>query len=554
MSIPEGYIEEIRNSIKLSSIVQNKVKLIKRGKNFVGLCPFHNEKTPSFNILDDEGFYHCFGCGAHGDLISFIRNTENIGFVEAVEKISSLAGIKLPSNYQYDDSLYQKKKELLRLMDVVSDYYLDQLYSSNGIEALNYLKKRGLNDNLIKDFKLGFAPKSGLKPIISSKGFTNLQMLEVGLIRKQSSSSEEIEVFRDRITFSIFNSKKNIIGFGGRALFQTNAKYINSPNSELYLKSSNLYGLSHARELYHKTKKLLVVEGYMDVISINKSSLAAAVSPLGTSMSEKQIKLLWSMSKNPTLCFDGDIAGKTAAWRLIKKVIPMITVGYEINFAWLPKGTDPDEMIQKNQKNEFVKIINNTSTLIETIWSMLLDQYDYSKVDSKAKIWKEAKSIVYQINDKTLRRAYLDEVDKLINLMRKNDSVFNRENKLNQIKRPKVGIQILYKTILSILIHHPNLSLDYAEQIIKLDIDDSNYKKIISLLLDLVIDNDTLDREEFFHHIEGKSLSGVYKSLCEESLYRRMGFNPSDLDKEVIESKFVELIDHALKSSKNFDY
>jgi len=292
----------------------------------------------------------------------------------------------------------------------------------------------------------------------------------------------------------------------------------------------------------------------MDVISINKSSLAAAVSPLGTSMSEKQIKLLWSMSKNPTLCFDGDIAGKTAAWRFIKKVIPMITVGYEINFAWLPKGTDPDEMIQKNQKNEFVKIINNTSTLIETIWSMLLDQYDYSKVDSKAKIWKEAKSIVYQINDKTLQRAYLDEVDKLINLMRKNDSVFNRENKLNQIKRPKVGIQILYKTILSILIHHPNLSLDYAEQIIKLDIDDSNYKKIISLLLDLVIDNDTLDREEFFHHIEGKSLSGVYKSLCEESLYRRMGFDPSDLDKELIESKFVELIDHALKSSKNFDF
>ena len=168
-----------------------------------------------------------------------------------------------------------------------------------------------------------------------------------------------------------------------RALFKTNAKYINSPNSELYLKRSNLYGFSHARELYHKTKRLLVVEGYMDVISINKSSLAAAVSPLGTSMSEKQIKLLWSMSKNPTLCFDGDIAGKTAAWRIIKKVIPMITVGYEINFAWLPKGTDPDEMIQKNQKNEFIKIINNTSTLIETIWSMLLDQFDVKVTSSR---------------------------------------------------------------------------------------------------------------------------------------------------------------------------
>ena len=552
MSIPEGYIEEIRNSIKLSSIVQNKVKLIKKGKNFVGLCPFHNEKTPSFNILDDEGFYHCFGCGAHGDLISFIRNTENLGFIEAVEKISSLAGIKLPSNYQYDNSHYTNKKNLIKLINIASDYYFEQLYSYNGKQALSYLKSRGLDDEIIKKFKLGFAPKTGLKTFILTSGFNNLQMIEAGLLRKKESSNEEIEVFKDRIMFSIFNIKKDVIAFGGRALFKTSAKYINSPNTELFFKSSNLYGLSHARELYRETNKLLVVEGYMDVISINKSRIAAAVSPLGTSISDKQIQIIWSISNKPILCFDGDTAGKTAAWRFIKKVIPLITIGYEISFAWLPKGKDPDEMIQNGQQNELVKVIDQSSTLIETIWSMLLDQFDSNNVDARAKIWKESKDLVYQIKDKTLQRAYIDEVDKFINLMRKNNDIQIKENKFKQIQRPKVGIQILYKTILSILVHHPNLALDYAEQIIKLDIKDLNYKKIISLLLDLVIENDTLDRQEFFTHLEGMNLADVYESLCESSLHRRMGFNPSDLDKETIEVKFTELLSHALNSEKNF--
>ena len=542
--LSDVFIAEIRNSVSLLTIVQHKVKLIKRGKNHVGLCPFHSEKTPSFHVIEDQGNYHCFGCGAHGDIISFIRQTETLTFMEAIEKIAQISGIIIPTLDNFDNKEYSKRKTILKILDIAATYFSNELELPSGRNANKYLMDRGVNKKLRLEFRIGYAPSEGLKSKLISAGFNENQILEAGLIKRLENSNKIIDIFRNRIIFSIFDNRKQVIAFGARALFETNAKYINSPNTELFKKSNTLYGLSQFKEMKTITGKLLVVEGYMDVISINKTNIASAVAPLGTAISEKQIDLIWSLNKKPILCFDGDKAGKLAAWRFIKRVIPILKVGLEVCFCLLPEGKDPDDMIQNNEIEDFKKVIESPSSLIDTIWLMLLEKYDISNVDSKANLWMEAKNLVREFNDKTLKNAYFDEVSYRIRLMR--SKAFSNLNK-RENNRPSVGKEELNNALLSILYHHPKLALDHSEQLLQLNIKDESKCKMISLLLDLIITNETLDRDEFYNHLNSCGLGYLSKSFNDPSVIRRIGFNPADFKTELIEDKFIDLLNHALK-------
>ncbi len=549
--LSDEQIKVIRDSIELSKIIGRNVKLQKRGNNLIGLCPFHNEKTPSFNVNDEEGFYHCFGCGAHGDVISFIKNFEGKSFIEALETVADIAGLKIPSNNLKNKNILNEKQKLLEITNLSSSFYSTNLFSKEGSNALKYIKSRDLDDETIDKFKIGYSPQYGLKKFLNDKGYSDDLIFKAGLLRK-NSNNEMQEVFKGRLIFPIFDLKNNILGFGARALFKSKAKYINSPNSEIFQKSQILYGISHLQRGLLRENSLLIVEGYMDVIKIFQSKIAQAVAPLGTSITENQIENIWKINKKPILCLDGDIAGENAAWRFIHKILPIIKTGFEITFAWLPENKDPDMMIN-NSKKEFTNIINNPKSLIDTIWDILQKKYDPINPDTRALLWSEAKKTVSLINDKNLKQSYSDEVYSRISESRNNQisySKFQRSLSNNKKIKTFIGKNNLLDAIFLILINHPKLALDYSEELVKIDFNNKNKNKILLILMDMIITNQDLDKPEFLYYLKQKDLIESINNLDEKLIIKWIGYNPSYKTFNDIKYNFSDLLKRKLNDKK----
>ena len=549
--LSDEQIKVIRDSIDLSKIIERNVKLQKRGNNLIGLCPFHNEKTPSFNVNDEDGFYHCFGCGAHGDVISFIRNFEGKSFIEALETVADIAGLKIPSNNLKNENILNEKQKLLEIANLSSSFYSTNLFSKEGSNALKYIKSRGLDDETIDKFKIGYSPQYGLKKFLNDKGYSDDLIFKAGLLRK-NSNNEMQEVFKGRLIFPIFDIKNNTLGFGARALFNSKAKYINSPNSVIFQKSQILYGISHLQREYLKDNPILIVEGYMDVISIFQSKTAQAVAPLGTSITENQIENIWKINKKPVLCLDGDIAGENAAWRFINKVLPIIKTGLEVTFAWLPKNKDPDQMI-KNSKEEFENIINKPQSLIDTIWNILQKKHDLANPDTRALLWSEAKKTVNLINDTNLKQSYSDEVYKRISESRnKNINYINSKRSFSSSNKIKkfIGKKNLLDAIFLILINHPKLALDYSEELVKIDFNNKTKNKILLILLDMIITNQDLDKIEFINYLKEKDLIESINNIGAEAIIKWIGYNPSDKTINEIKYNFSDLLNRKLNDKQ----
>ena len=548
--LSEEQIKELRDSIDLSKIISRNVKLQKRGNNLIGLCPFHSEKTPSFNVNDNDGFYHCFGCGAHGDAISFIRNFEGKSFVEALETIADMSGLKIPLNNLENENIFNEKRQLLEIISLSSSFYSSKLFSKDGSVALKYIKSRGLNDDSINKFKIGYSTQFGLKKHLNERGYKDDLIFKAGLLRN-NKNNEMQEVFRGRLIFPIFDKKNNIIGFGGRALNNSKVKYINSPNSMIFQKSDILYGISHLQRDILKDNLLLIVEGYIDVISIFQSKVAQAVAPLGTAISVSQIESIWKKNKKPVLCLDGDVAGENAAWRFINKVLPNIKTGFEITFAWLPKNMDPDEMLN-NSKEEFVHIIKNPQSLIDTIWNVLQKKYDPINPDTRALLWSEVKKTVNLINDKNLKQSYADEVYKRINESRNNNKIINtniQRTFTNSKKiRAFIGKNNLLDAVFLILLSHPKLALDYSEELVRIDFNNKIKNKILLILLDMIITKQDLDKIEFSNYLKKINLNDTVNNLDTQSIIKWIGYNPSKKTFDEIKDNFSDLL------NRNFNY
>ena len=548
--LSEEQIKELRDSIDLSKIISRNVKLQKRGNNLIGLCPFHSEKTPSFNVNDNDGFYHCFGCGAHGDAISFIRNLEGKSFIEALETIADMSGLKIPLNNLENENIFNEKRQLLEIISLTSSFYSSKLFSEDGSAALKYIKSRGLNDDSINKFKIGYSTQFGLKKYLNERGYKDDLIFKAGLLRN-NKNNEMQEVFRGRLIFPIFDKKNNVIGFGGRALYNSKAKYINSPNSIIFQKSDILYGISHLQRDILKDNPLLIVEGYIDVISIFQSKVAQAVAPLGTAITVSQIESIWKKNKKPVVCLDGDIAGENAAWRFINKVLPIIKTGFEIKFAWLPKNMDPDEMLN-NSKEEFVHIIKNPQSLIDTIWNILQKKYDPINPDTRALLWSEVKKTVNLINDKNLKQSYADEVYKRINESRNNNKIINtniQRSFTNSKKiRAFIGKNNLLDALFLILLSHPKLALDYSEELVRIDFNNKIKNKILLILLDMIITKQDLDKIEFSNYLVENNLIDTVNNLDTQSIIKWIGYNPSKKTFNEIKDNFSDLL------NRNFNY
>src|SRR5437016_12128096 len=374
MAFPPGFLDELRSRIPLGDLVGRRVRLTRRGREQAGLCPFHNEKTPSFYVVEDKGFFHCFGCGAHGDAIGFLMRADNLDFIEAVERLAGEAGSAVPQQTPQDRERAQRQKTLLEALAAAADFYESQLWSPSGARAREYLTARGLDEETIRRFRLGWAPddRQALRRALGGE-FPEALLHEAGLLRRPEGGGEAYDYFRSRVLFPIGDRAGRVIAFGGRTLGDDQPKYLNSPDTPVFGKGRVLYAWAAARanlarDPGESAPSVIVVEGYMDVIALHRAGCGSAVAPLGTALTEMQLHELWRLSPEPVLCFDGDTAGQRAALRALHRALPLLQPGRSLCFATLPPGEDPDSLIRAGGAPAFAEILGAARPLSDMLW------------------------------------------------------------------------------------------------------------------------------------------------------------------------------------------
>ena len=364
-------LDEIRARLPVSQVVSRHVRLKKAGREFVGLSPFKQEKTPSFTVNDEKGFYHCFSTGEHGDIFTFLIKVEGLAFFEAVEKLAAEAGVELPQSSPQQREREDTRLRLREVLEASCLYYQNALNASGGLEALSYLQRRGLSAETIVNFRLGYAPagRDMLKQHLLKLGFDIEEILTSGMCVGGRDIAVPYDRFRERVMFPIEDLKGNVIAFGGRALSKAQkAKYLNSPETPLFHKGRLLYNIAKARRTAYDKGLVIAVEGYMDAIACATAGHMNTVAPLGTALTGDQIALMWRLAKEPVLCFDGDEAGRKAAWRAIDTALPLLTPGFSLRFAFLPEGLDPDDLIKNAGAEAFSAIIDKAAPLVDVLW------------------------------------------------------------------------------------------------------------------------------------------------------------------------------------------
>jgi DNA primase len=409
VAFPPEFLEEIRRRLPLSAIVGRRLRLAKKGREFEGLCPFHNEKTPSFFVNDDKAFYHCFGCGAHGDAISFVINTESLSFPEAVEKLAEEAGLELPRQVQIDPAERQRRLSAGSAAEAACLFFEQELRKPGGRGAFDYLKRRGLVEDDLARFRLGFAPDSrgALKSALLKQGYSEEMLLDAGLlIRPEEGGNESYDRFRGRVMFPIADRRGQVIAFGGRVLGDGQPKYLNSPDTALFHKGRVLYALHFAREAARDHPAILV-EGYMDVVALHKAGFRTAMAPLGTALTEDQLAETWRLSPEPYLCFDGDAAGQRAASRAALRALPLLEPGRSLRLVLLPEGQDPDELVRGPAGAEgFRTLLANARSLADHLWASETHGRPLDTPERRAALRARLRELVRSIAHPDVREFY----------------------------------------------------------------------------------------------------------------------------------------------------
>ncbi len=532
MKYPKEYINEIKLRLKVSQVVGKSVQLKKRGKEFIGLSPFKNEKTPSFTVNDEKEFYHCFSTGEHGNIFDFLMKTKSMPFGEAVRTLASEAGMQ-----PYKFSNFDKKKDLRyqtykKIFKDYSEYFHELLFDGKNKEALNYLIKRGLSKKIIKNFKLGFVPWQNNYYGTLLKNYTEDEINQTGLYYKHDKSGKFIDRFNSRILFPINNLSGETIAFGGRVIKDGKvAKYINSPETEFYKKGNIIYNLDKARDFRSSTEEVLIVEGYMDVVSVYTSGFKNVIANSGTALTERQIELIWKFFPSPIICLDGDESGQKAAIRIAEKLFPLINEKNKIFFSLMPDGLDPDDFIKKKGKDGLFNLLKEKEIIQSFIWSHNLSKIDKSNPFEVSKFEKEIKKIIYSIRDETLKKYLLESfLEKIKNLTplqasRQNYGFF-RSNKgknykilqetkiLHQKKKNLSKIQIVEFSILFIILNYFQIASAKIEELEVLQFTSEKNEKLKNVIIKSIIENK--DENSFKSKIENDHVN-VIQEINENS-------------------------------------
>lgn len=526
--------EEIKNSIKLSHVVGKNLSLKRRDKsNFIALCPFHKEKTPSFNISDEKGFYHCFGCGKHGDIFDYIMEMENKTFLEALKKLAEEAGLQ---NTNYNFTGNPKIKKSISLLRRISDSYIQNLNAPLGEGARNYLYSRGIDKTIIKEFMIGYSGnlKSNqyLVSCLIKEGFSLDEIIDVGLV-KRNYKKELIFYFQQRIMIPILDNAAKIIAFGGRVIENGNPKYINSPETNLFQKGKQLFGVTNAKKLLNE-KRLIICEGYMDVISLHKYGYPALAS-LGTALTDEQINKIFNVADEAFLVFDGDIAGKNATLKVFEKYLPKLKFNKKLKFVFLPNNLDPEEFINQKGINEFEKLLDKALSALDMIWLQGLKMIRENEPETKALFWSYLRNMVNKIEDKNIKLAYKDEIEKRIKIFRdKNRGLIQKTSFSKRLGShylaqnkflPKTGVEIKIGAIIYMMLTFPELCLKFDEKISLLSFQNKGLNELKESILLQVSKQSDINAQILQETMISEGFTVQIKKILETNYSSRLNLN-----------------------------
>ena len=555
----KDFISEIKNRLKVSDVVGKHLKLIQRGSEFVGLSPFKNEKTPSFTVNDEKEFYHCFSTAEHGDIFSFLMKTKGLSYPESIELLARQAGLD-PENGKVNDSTSRDDVKNVRLRAILEDakiFYQENLKKSS--LPNNYLEKRQIDSDTFVKFEVGYIGNNNndLFLYLKSKNHEIEDMVLLGLIKKsQYKENDYYDFFRNRLIFPIKNYKSQVIAFGGRALDDSNIKYINSSDSQIFKKSFNLYNINIAIEDRRQLEQIYVVEGYIDVVSLHQNGFKTTVAPLGTAITKFQIESLWKYCKKPTIIFDGDEAGQKASLRAAKLCLSILKPGCSLRFCILPKDNDPDDYLKKNSINDFQKLIENALDLSDYIWMKEYKKFELSTPEEKADFDKNIKEIIKLIEDKTIAAYYNKYFNDRLNLLKKQKitktynfkkfksySSASKETQMSEranFEQPESVTR--EKIIIYISIENLRISSKYIEELGSLGFNDDNLSKICSKIVDFVSQSDkNLENSSLKTYLMNSGFQNTIRSIYQPELIKTykllINKNQSDLERS-----FEELI------------
>ena len=561
----QRFCDELRAKISIVDVVGSKIKLVRKGREYQACCPFHNEKTPSFTVNEAKGFYHCFGCGAHGDIIKFEMEANGLTFIEAVEKLAHKVGMQLPKLSPESKEQAEKRATAYDIMEMAVKFFEKNLRLPDGQEALNYLYGRGFDDKIIEKFRLGFAPNNnGLKALLSSRGISDNEMAELGLISiPEDVKRNPHDFFRNRVMIPIMDKRGRVIAFGGRVMDKSQPKYLNSPETPVFNKRRILYNMNYARDCGYEAKNLIICEGYMDVIAMDKYGIGYAVAPLGTALTEDQIQEAWKVVNEPICCFDGDNAGVRAAIRSVDRVLPVLKPGYSLQYAFLPDKMDPDEFLKEKGTEEFLKTVTDTTPLKDLIWKKTLEGKSIDTPEQKARIEKEIKEEVAKITDETVKNYYIREMknkiyselvkpDRKMLLHKNNEKVYNVRSAIRAYKTDLDDL--VGKYIVSAFICYPRLVEEYEERLLDFSIKDNALRTMYENILEIVRENpdikdenDVLEKlkdRDFEEVLKEKTDLTVLKKQCPDIIKMR-----KNLDNRLVEIQLKRL-DNEIKECK----
>ncbi|MBB3860447.1 DNA primase [Novosphingobium hassiacum] len=513
MTLTPQWMDELRTRISLSGVIGRSVRVTKAGREFKACCPFHNEKTPSFTINDEKGFYHCFGCGAHGDVIRWMTDHQGLPFMDAVKELALQAGMEVPAPDPRAAKVAEQQKSLHDVMAAAQQFFVNCLAEDRGTEARRYLASRGFPAHVVREFGFGFAPDSrtALKEALSA--FPDAMLIEAGL-RIVVEGKEPYDRFRGRLMLPILDPRGRVIAFGGRILSaeKTDApKYLNSPDTPLFDKGRTVYNLHRAAPASRNNGRVVVVEGYMDVVALAAAGIGEAVAPLGTALTEHQIERLWRLVETPTLCFDGDVAGQRAAMRAITRALPLLRPGHSLRITTLPKGMDPDDLIKRDGPQAMEALLNGAQSMVDMLWQVERDALPLAtpedKAGLKARLLQHCETIQHP-DIKSLYRRELTERFGELAFARKERAPFQPRqpgSARSQGKGPwkppplplgaddkarmlKIGVgpsTNLLAAVLAGLINHPGEIARHAGALVRLQPEDTATSALLDCLLDL---------------------------------------------------------------------
>ena len=521
MSLPPGFLDELRARVSVTQVVGRKVTWDYKKSNqnkgdMWAPCPFHQEKTASFHVDDQKGFYYCFGCHAKGDAISFVKETENVNFIEAVEILAKEAGLQMPEQDPLAKEKSNYRDELFKVMELSVRFYQRSLNSAQGLKAREYIDSRKLSSSIVNEFELGFASnnRTDLFDYLRGKEIPEQHIIDTGMGWRSDEGGAVYDRFRDRIMYPIRDSKGRYIAFGGRAMSQNaRAKYLNSPETKLFDKGRSLYNFGSARSALSNQSSLIVAEGYMDVIALSQANFKASVAPLGTAITKEQLGLIWRISPNPVVALDGDRAGINAAYRLIDVALPLIETGKTITFAILPEGYDPDDLIKERGRDAMQLLVEEAITLADLIWKRETEGLSFNSPDSRAALDKKLNQTLSNVRDSQLKyhyQQYFKELKgqtfvkksgkKLSDFNNKSSAGKNVKDSFIANSKKKNFISLKENVILAILIKYPSLIDLNKEKLITMHWSSDDH----SLLLEEVMEMGHLNTEDITQSLESK--------------------------------------------------